>query len=324
MKNRGLLKKKAIFFQHDFRAFARCAGLIIDGEFRAKLRNGAIMKWVKRIVLVCVLLIVVALVGVYLSLNSIVRSVVERQASASLGVPTTLGSARLSLVGGNVQLNDLAVSSPPKFSAPQIFSLGGIGVAVHYGQLTGEPIHVQQITIDHPVLVVEQMGGSLNLKALMDQMPQTPQTSSGEPTKPIKLIIDELDLNNADVTFMPGIPGLSDKMEVSVPSMTLKNIGNADGSQNGAAIKEVVMQVATALAAKGADGSKLPPEVKALLSGQLGGISQALGTEFNKQVSGITASLGKQVQGQVGNLINTNEQGAIQQLLGGSSKSNKK
>ncbi len=285
------------------------------------------MKWVKRIVLVCVVLIVVALAAVYLSLNSIVRAVVQRQASASLGVPTTLGSARLSLTGGNVQLNDLVVTSPPKFSAPQLFSLGGIAVAVHYGQLTGEPIHVQQITIDHPVLVIEQSGGALNLKSLMDQMPQTPQTSGGEPTKPIKLVIDELDLNNADVSFMPGIPGLGDKMDVSVPSLTLKNIGNADGSQNGAAIKDVVMQVATALAAKGADGSKLPPEVKALLSGDLGGISQQLGAEFNKQISGITGSLGKQVQGQVqgqvGNLINNNGQGAIQQLLGGN-KNDKK
>jgi hypothetical protein len=292
-------------------------------NLRAEYQKGAIMKWVKRIVLMCVVLIVVALVAVYLSLNSIVRAVVQRQASASLGVPTTLGSARLSLTGGNVQLNDLVVTSPPKFSAPQLFSLGGIAVAVHYGQLTGEPIHVQQITIDHPVLVIEQSGGALNLKSLMDQMPQTPQTSGGEPTKPIKLVIDELDLNNADVSFMPGIPGLGSKMDVSVPSLSLKNIGNADGSQNGAAIKDVVMQVATALAAKGADGSKLPPEVKALLSGDLGGISQQLGSEFNKQISGITGSLDKQVQGQVGNLINDNGQGAVQQLLGGN-KNNKK
>jgi hypothetical protein len=324
MKIMALLKKKAIFFQRVLRAFGSCAVSIIDREFMEEYRNGASMKWVKRIVVVCVLLIVVAVVAVYLSLNSIVRSVIQRQASASLGVPTTLGSARLSLVGGNVQLDDLLVSSPPTFSAPQIFSLGGIAVAVHYGQLTGEPIHIQQITIDHPALVIEQTGGTLNLKSLMDQMPQTPQTSGGQPTQPIKLVIDELDLNGAEVTFMPGIPGLDDKMQVSVPSLTLKNIGNADGSENGAAIKDVIMQVATALASKGADGAKLPPEVKMLLSGQLGGISQQLGADFSKQVSGLTGSLGKQVPGNVGNLINNNGQGAIQQLFGGSDKNAKK
>jgi hypothetical protein len=282
------------------------------------------MKWIKRIVLVCVLLIVVAVAAVYLSLNSIIRSVVERQATASLGVPTSLGSARLSLVGGSVQLNDLLVSSPPRYSAPNLFTLGGVAVAVHYGQLTDAPIHIQQITIDRPSLVIEQVGGALNLKSMMDQMPKTPQTSGGQPTQPIKLVIDELDLNSAEVTFMPGIPGLADAIQVSVPSLTLKNIGNGDGSENGAAIKDVVMQVATALAAKGADGAKLPPEVKMLLSGQLGGISQQLGAEFNKQFQGAAGSLGKQVQDKVGNLINSNGQSAIQQLLGGSDKNKTK
>ncbi|MGD0541053.1 MAG: hypothetical protein ABSB33_06015 [Tepidisphaeraceae bacterium] len=282
------------------------------------------MKWIKRIVVVGVLLIVVAAAAVYLSLNAIVRSVVQRQATASLGVPTTLGSARLSLAGGKVQLNDLLVGSPPKFTAPDTFTLGGIAVTVNYGQLTGTPIHIQQITIDRPVLVIEQVSGALNLKALMDQMPQTPQTSGGQPTQPIKLVIDEMDLNSAEVTFMPGIPGLAETIQVSVPSMTLKNIGNSDGSQNGAAIKEVVLQVATALAAKGADGAKLPPEVKMLLSGQLNGLSQQLGGEFNKQFQGLAGSLGKQVQGKVGNLINSGGQSAIQQLLGGSDKNKQK
>ncbi len=282
------------------------------------------MKWIKRIVVVGVLLIVVAVAAVYLSINVIVRSVVQRQATASLGVPTTLGSARLSLAGGNVQLNDLLVGSPAKFTAPDTFTLGGIAVTVNYGQLTGTPIHIQQITIDHPALFIEQVGGALNLKALMDQMPQTPQTSGGQPTQPIKLVIDELDLNGAQVTFMPGIPGLAETMQVSVPSMTLKNIGNSDGSQNGAAIKEVVLQVATALAAKGADGAKLPPEVKMLLSGQLNGLSQQLGAEFNKQFQGLAGSLGKQVQGKVGNLINAGGKSAIQQLLGGSDKNKQK
>src|SRR5208337_2032915 len=159
------------------------------------------MKWIRRILLAAVLLILIAIVLVYVSLNSIVRAEVERQASASLGVSTTLGSARLALLGGSVNLNDLQISSPPKFSSPQIFTLGGVGVTVQYGQLTGSPIHIQKILIDNPVLVVEQADAKLNLKALMDQMPQSPKTSSGQTTQPMKLVIDELDLNNADVTF---------------------------------------------------------------------------------------------------------------------------
>ncbi|HEX4055391.1 MAG TPA: hypothetical protein VHX86_14090 [Tepidisphaeraceae bacterium] len=281
------------------------------------------MKWFKRILLAVVVLIVVALIGIYFALNSIVRTEVQTQATASLGVPTSLASARLSLLGGKVQLNDLQVGSPPKFSAPNTFTLDSIGVEVHYGQLVGSPIHIQQITIDHPALVVEQSGASLNLKALMDQMPTTPKTSGGQPAQPIKLVIDELDLNNAQVTFMPGIPGLTNSIQVPIDSITLKNIGNADGNQNGAAIKDVVLQAATALAAKAADAAHLPPEVKVLLSGDLNDLSQQLGGDFDKQFQNLSGSLGKKLGGTVGNLINSNGgkgQSTIQQLLGSPNK----
>jgi uncharacterized protein involved in outer membrane biogenesis len=280
------------------------------------------MKWFKRIILLGAALIIVAIVVVYFSLNSIIRAAVQTQATASLGVPATLQSANLSLFGGTLQLHDLQIASPPKFSAPNIFTLDGVGVDVSYGQLTGNPIHIQRITINRPDLVVQQSNLSLNLKALMDQMPTTPKTSGGQPTQPIKLIIDELNLNNAQVTFMPGIPGLANSTQVPIDSMTLKNIGNSAGNQNGVAIKDVVLQVATALAAKAADIAKLPPDVKTLLSGDLSNLSQQLGGDFDQQFQNIAGSLGKKIgNGAVGNVINSNQtQNAVKQLLGNSQK----
>ncbi|MGD0388901.1 MAG: hypothetical protein ABSC42_08105 [Tepidisphaeraceae bacterium] len=270
------------------------------------------MKWIKRILLAGVLLILIAAVVLYVSLNSIVRSEVERQASASLGVTTTLGSAKLSLLGGSISLNDLQISSPPTFSSPQIFALGGTGVTVQYGQLTGSPIHIEKILIDNPVLIVEQANAKLNLKALMDQMPQSPKTSSGQTTQSIKLVIDDLDLNNAEVTFMPGIPGLTNSVQISIPSMSLKNIGNANGNGNGAAIKDVVMQVVTALAAKAADASKLPPEVKLLLGQELNGLSKQLGPGFDGQFQDLAGSLTKQLSPKLEN--------SLEKLIGGKGK----
>jgi ATP-dependent protease HslVU (ClpYQ) peptidase subunit len=45
----------------------------------------------------------------------------------------------------------------------------------------------------------------------------------------------------------------------------MKNIGNAGGARNGAAIKDVVMQVISALAGAAAESDSLPPELKAIL-----------------------------------------------------------
>src|SRR5580658_479393 len=134
------------------------------------------MKWFRRILLLGVLLIAAVVGIVYVSLNSIICSAIQRQATASLGVQTTLASAHLSILGGKLDLQDLRVSSPPKFTARNMFTLGGISVAVHYGQLTAAPIHIQQIVIDQPVLVIEQANVQLNLDALVHQSPQAPQT----------------------------------------------------------------------------------------------------------------------------------------------------
>jgi hypothetical protein len=269
-------------------------------------------KWIRRIIFIGVLLIVAIVVVVYFSLNSIICSAVQRQATASLGVPVTLGSAHLSLLGGKVGLQNLTVSSPPKFSSPNIFTLGGINVAVRYGELTGSPIHIDQIVIDHPVLVVEQANVQLNLDALLHQMPQTPKSSSGQETQPMKLVINELDLNNAEVTFMPGIPGLTDSIQVPVASMTLKNIGNAGGNQNGVAIKDVVLQTATALAAKAVNDSKLNPQVKLVLSQELAALSPQLGSSFATQFQNFAGAALQQAQPKAENAIN--------QLLNGKKK----
>jgi uncharacterized protein involved in outer membrane biogenesis len=280
------------------------------------------MKWIKRISLAVVGLVVVALIVVFLALNSIIRGVVQEQATASLNVPTTLNSVALSLFGGSLSLSDLEIGSPSSFSAPHTMTLGGCGVTVHFGQLTGTPIHVSHITLDGLVLYVEQSNLKLNLQALMDQMPQTPKSSNGQPSQPIKLIIDQLDVSNAQVNFLPGLPGMNTTIQVPIPTLTLTNIGNADGNGNGAAIKDVVMQVLTALAAKAGDTAQLPPELKKFLSDDLGGIAKQLGGEFNKQFQGVAGGLGNVVNGAgktAGNTVN-GVGNAINGLFGGGKK----
>jgi len=267
------------------------------------------MKWVKRISIIVVLLILIAGAITYFSLNSIVRGVAERQATASLGVTTTVGGAQLSLFGGSFGLSNIDVSSPPKFTAPNLFTLDSVGLDVHYGQLFDTPIHIQKITIDHPVVVVEQSGLKLNLDALMDQMPQTPKTSSGAETQPIKLVIGELDLNNAQVNFLPGIPGLSDSVQVPIESMTLKNIGNAQGNQNGAAIKDVVMQTVVAMSIKAVDASKLSPNVKMLVAQDLNLLAGKLGPDFANQYQPMADTILKQLPQKI--------QGPANQILQG-------
>jgi hypothetical protein len=313
-------KKGKLFFASSRAVCGSRAGRLPSQVLRAvRLFSGDFMaKWIKRIVLVVVLLAVVGIVIVYFSLNSIVRATVQSQATASLGVKTTLGSAALSIFGGSLQLNNLDVSSPPNFSAPDLFTLAAIKMGVSYGQLRNQPIHASEIVITNPDLVLEQANGKLNLQALKDQMPTTPASaapaSSGQPAEPMKLIIDHLELQNANVTIRAGIPGLSSPISVTVPSLVMTNIGNADGAGNGAAMKDVIMQVATSLSARGVDTANLPPEVKALLAGGINGLSAQLNTELHTQIESLSGSLDKSLNKSLGNSLGG---GNLNGLLGG-------
>src|SRR5688572_7178028 len=192
-------------------------------------------KVVKWGALVLVLLIVVAVTIVYFKLASIVEYAVETQGSAQMNLKTELDSASVSLFGGEVGLDDLKIANPPGFTAEHLFTLDGIDVKAPLKQLRGNPKRISVITIDQPRLVIERSADNkFNFKAAIDNMPKGPApTEPQQPTQPadeMKLIIDELTIKEATVLVRPGInlPGIAKEITVPIPTVTMKNIGNAE------------------------------------------------------------------------------------------------
>ena len=279
------------------------------------------MKTVRRTVVVLVSLLIVAGVIGYLVVDGVLKSAVEKESSASLKLATTLNRAHLSLFGGKVNLNRLGIASPPGFSAPHMFEMNGVDLAVSYGQLRQDPIHVQSLTLNQPRLVIEQHNGALNFKTAMDRLPPGRQSSS---EKPVKLVIDDLQIKDAQVVIHPGLPGVRQEINVAVPSLAMKNVGSGRGSQNGAAIKDVAMMVITALAAKAAESGSLPAELKALLALNVGQVAGKLGAEASKQIAtAVPGELGQRlskVAGDPGALAKDPSkalQGEVSGILGG-------
>jgi len=241
-------------------------------------------KIVIRIVLVLVLVLAVGLGTLYFYRNRLIRSAVETNASSSLGVKTTLGSANLGLFGGTLSLGNLNIGSPSGYSAPQMFTLGELGLGVDYGGLRKDPIHVSKITIDKPKAVLEYVNGKFNFQALMDQMGGG-QQKTPDNKEPVKLIIDELMVKDAAVeVHAPMIPSA---ITVNIPTVTLKQVGNGDGAQNGAAIKDVVGATMSALAASAANS----PQLK-----DFGQLNQILRDQAQQAMAKVQKELGQQVQ----------------------------
>lgn len=273
------------------------------------------MKLVRRLILAVVLLLVIAGAVVYFSLDRIVKNTVQAQATSSLNLQTTLNSASLSLFGGSLDLNQLAVANPKGFTAPQMLDVGNTSVAVSYGQLRSDPVHVNAITIDKPKLVMELQNGTFNFKKAMDDMPKTESAPSN--SKPLKLVIDDLKLNDSQVVIK-GV-GATD-IPLTLPSIDLKNIGTGDGASNGAAVKDVVMQIITAMAASAGDSSALSGELKQILSANVTATIGQFSAEAQKRVAAaIPGQLGQSLSKLVSDpqALAKDPQKAVQGLLGG-------
>lgn len=252
---------------------------------------------IKRSILGVLVVLIIAAVVLVFCLDGIIRRTVQSQATTSLKLQTTLDKASISLVGGHVSLAGLSIGSPEGFAAPEMFALKEVAVTVSYSQLTGQPIHISQIVVDGPRLVVEQKNGQLNVKAAMDAMPK------GE-SSTMRLIIDDLQVKDTTVVFRPGLPLLKPEYTFVLPSISLKNVGNGDGANNGAAIKDVVKLVLASLTQKMQESGQLQlPGLGSLLSMNGQQLQTAANQQVQKQLDAVKGQADSAIQKNLGDLL---------------------
>jgi uncharacterized protein involved in outer membrane biogenesis len=289
-------------------------------------------KWTKRIVLVVLLLVVAGGVALYFTIDGIIRSQVEQQSTKSLNLPTKLESANISIFGGKLSLKNYEVASPPGFSADPMLSLGGLDVGVSYSELRGDPVKVQTITIDRPKMLLEHSNGKFNIKAMADNFPQpAPGQPAPPPTEPnpqsgekLKVTINQISVKEPVVVLRPGLPGMKD-ITIPIDTFEIKGIGTAEPGQNGVAVKAVVTQLLTTLAAKATKSKDIPEQLRLLLDGDLNAVAQKyIPGEAGKLVGSLLNEKtlkdpGKAISDVAGGLVNqatTNPVGAVDTVKG--------
>ena len=289
------------------------------------------MKKLMWIVLALIVVIVVGVTIFLMKIDGVIQHVVETQGSKQLNVPTKLGGASLSILGGNLTIKDFSLGSPAGYTAPEMMSLGKAGVTVSYSDLKGTPVKVANIELDKPKLVLEQKGQTFNFKALIDNMPKgDPSTDPQQKTdsEPTKLVIDQLTITGATVVIRPD-PAVIDQLKLdekykkdyslTLPTIDMKGIGTGEGNQNGAAIKDVVNQVITTMVAKASDSPDLDPKLKAIMKGDLSAVADVLKGEakqrIDKEVGKLSEKAGVDV-GKVGQDIKSGNTEDLQKTAG--------
>lgn len=188
-------------------------------------------KWILRGVGVIFGLLVIALVLVFINLNSIVRKGVETVGPQLTKVDVRLGSAKLSPMNGNGELHKLFVGNPEGYKAPSAIEVGNIKVALKLSTAMSDTIVIDEVNIQAPEITFEGglSGNNLsqilkNLEGSPDDVKSTPDgKSAGEGGR--KYFVKDVVINGGQIHVR--VTGLASKsLTVPLPPIHLQNIGS--------------------------------------------------------------------------------------------------
>jgi uncharacterized protein involved in outer membrane biogenesis len=203
-------------------------------------------KWIIRIGVAVVVLVIVMVCVAFFSLNSIVKKGVELVGSRVTKTEVKLGAARISVFTGSGQLSDFSIGNPEGFSTNHTaYKVGGIKLALKPSSLMSDVIQVDEINIQQPEITVEGGINGSNLGKIMDNLKSGAPTGPSPDNKPEggekekNIYIKDLTVTGGkiDVTLTAlGGKGLS----LPLPPVHLRDIGSPD---KGVTMEEASRQV---------------------------------------------------------------------------------
>jgi len=122
-----------------------------------------LFKWLFRLFLLAVVLVVILL----LSLNSILRVVIENRIHAQTGMDAEIGKFSLSLVEPTVEIQNLRLFNPPDFGGTPFLNIPEIHVEYDPAALARHEIHLTLVRFNLGELdIVKNEAGQTNLFSL--------------------------------------------------------------------------------------------------------------------------------------------------------------
>jgi hypothetical protein len=201
-------------------------------------------------ILVAIPLLLVA--GVALFINPIVRAGVEKGASSALKVPVHLDRASIRW-SGRATLGKLEVGNPRGFTEAKSLGFDQIDVAVGPADLLRKVVHIGEVTILKPEVIVEFSGTKNNLSALMDNLTAGRTTPEAEKSSGKKFLIHRLRVQEGKVWFKSDLLSGGPRA-VTLPPLQMENLGTAEGGATMGEILQMLLQSLASAALKAGEG----------------------------------------------------------------------
>lgn len=192
----------------------------------------------KLVIAAIALVIVIAGVGIYLynSIDSIVKTAIERSGTEITGTKVSVGSVDISLRSGRGTIRNVRVGNPDGFADEDAVQLGDITLDLDVSSLNRDPIIIEEVRVRAPVVNAEVDEKLLaNVVVIRDHV-QRYQASAPRPAKKqdagfekhfvIRSFVVEEGVIRGDATRVG-----SEKREFELPPIELTDVGGSRGAR---------------------------------------------------------------------------------------------
>lgn len=200
------------------------------------------------ITVAAVVIIAAATLFLFSSLDSLVKSAIEKAGTQVTQTRVGVGGVKLTLSSGEGTISNLEVDSPAGFTRKQIFTLGEVTLAVDPKTITEKVIVIDKVFIKAPQIFYEiNDKGDANVDVLKKNVEQATaslqssdkSSSSGED---VKLIIRKFVIENAEVDARIAALGGKD-ISANLPRIEFNDLGKDTGGATASEIAEKVVNV---------------------------------------------------------------------------------
>ncbi len=179
------------------------------------------------------------------NLDAIVKRGITHYGAQMTQARVAVDAVQIRTADGSGVIRGLVVGNPAGFRTAHALKVGLIEVAVDMRTLTDPVVVIKRIVIEAPDMIYEKGDTMTNFEAIQRNIAQSLGTpaggakGSGSGAPPRKLIVDELVIRNARAqASAPGLGGRT--VSATLPDITLRNIGRAQGGITPAQLGEIV------------------------------------------------------------------------------------
>jgi len=238
-------------------------------------------KLILKILAGVVVLIIVALVAIFFSLNSIVKKGVETVGPQLAKVDVQLKRASLSPMSGKGQLTGLVIGNPEGYKTPSAISVGDVKMALEVSSVFSDTVVVDSVNIQAPEVTLEgSLTGGNNLSKILSNLEaatgggvKTEKTESAESQK--KFIVKDLLIQDGKVHLSATALG-GKAYTVPLPVVHLQDIGTSEKGVSAAELSKKIMQSLLANVLKAAQENLSAKDLENMGKGTLDKATQGL------------------------------------------------